>query len=754
MFRWIKNSVILLIVACLLIAIACYSILYLSLPKFDGEQTVDGIHHTVTINRDDHGVPVIIGNSRSDVAFATGYLHAQERFFQMDLSRRNAAGELSEIFGNIALKLDKQQRRHRFRKVATEAIDLLPSKQKAILKAYTNGVNTGLRDLHTKPFEYWLLGVKPKPWKMQDSLLTVFSMYLELNDSQGKLDETKGLIKQLSSQKVLDFISPHKTRWDSPLIEDGYQKPGIPGKEDIDLRALPDDLYTHLTGKLIPDGYLGSNNFAVSGKVTESGHSIVEDDMHLGLRVPTVWYRAQLNYPVNVLKPKEQIIKVTGITLPGVPNIVVGSNGYVAWAFTNSYGDWVDLIKLNITGDTYLTNQGKAHFQTWYTTIDVKDEPSIEMKYQSTRWGPVKPSNLTTDSYATAWTAYNPKSTNLNSIELEGARNIHQAIKIANKSGIPPQNFTVGDNKGNIGWSIAGIIPKRAKIDSTIPIPYQIADKHWQKLLPLSEYPKVINPLSERLWTANARVASGEDLEKIGDGGYALGPRQKQIRDGLLNINQFNEKNLLNVSLDDRALYMGNWRKLILHTLSQKNLKNHPERGAFLDYVKHWSGRAETDDVGYRLIREFHDTLNLTVIQSIGRYLLNRQTNQVRNLPDTWIQGANHEREMLLRLYEEKPLNWLSPKYDSWNQLFLKTIDNVITKIAKQHNLDAISAMKLATWGERNTAQINHPLSSAIPFLGNFLNMPHIPLNGDAYMPKAQRPTAGVSERMIVFART
>ena len=750
MSRWIKNVFILLFVAILLISLAGYSILYMSLPQLNGEQKVDGLHHTVTIKRDEHGVPVITGSSRSDVAFATGYLHGQERFFQMDLSRRNSAGELSALFGKIAFNFDKQQRIHRFRKVATEAIALMPAEQKSVLKAYADGVNKGLNELHTKPFEYWMLGAKPQPWKMQDSLLTVFSMYLELNDAKGKLDETKGLIKQLTSRKVLDFISPANTRWDSTLNKDEYTPQPIPDKDEINLRELPNSLYASLTGKIIPDGYLGSNNFAVSGKVTKTGHAIVEDDMHLGLRVPTVWYHTQINYPRELSKSDKEQVKVTGVTLPGVPNIIVGSNGHIAWAFTNSYGDWVDLIKLKLDGDEYYTNQGKAKLDTWYDTIDIKDEASVEVKFEATHWGPVKTSKYTNDKYATAWTAYNPVSTNLNLLNLEKAKDIHQAIEIANQSGIPPQNFTVADNKGNIAWTIAGIIPRRNNFDTTVPVPYQKADDHWKQLLPKSEYPLVINPSSNRIWTANARVATGTDLQKIGDGGYALGARQSQIKHSLFNIKTFNEKDLLNVALDDRALYMKNWRELIIKTLAQPNLKSHPERGAFLSYVKNWTGRAETNDVGYRLVREFHDTLNRTVISSIGRYLLKRHPNELNDIPDTWIQGANHEREMLLRLYQEKPMNWLSPKYKSWDALFLSSIDTVIANLANLHDTDAISAMKLSTWGERNTAQINHPLSRALPIIGKWLDMPHIPLSGDLYMPKAQRPNAGVSERMIV----
>ena len=312
----------------------------------DGNVRVQGIDFPVTIERDSYGVPSIIGNHRTDVAFATGYLHAQERFFQMDLGRRNSAGELSELVGSVALEHDKRQRKHRFRLVAQQAETLLPDQHLKILNAYTKGVNAGLTDLDSKPFEYWLLNVEPQLWTNEDTFLTVFSMYLDLNDGDAGLDKTKGYLEQIVPREVVEFLSPLPTRWDSPLIADSLPEQALPDSEQVNLRNKPLNIYNNLTGTLVEEAAIGSNNWAVAGELTDHGGAIVENDMHLSHRVPNVWYRAQFRYP----HPDNSLpdVRITGVSLPGTPIIVVGSNGSVAWSFTNSYGDWVDLVALAI----------------------------------------------------------------------------------------------------------------------------------------------------------------------------------------------------------------------------------------------------------------------------------------------------------------------------------------------------------------------------------------------------------------------
>ena len=745
--RWFVRSLLLVLSLLLILVVWAVNTLRSSLPVLDGHIHVQGIDGPVVIERDHYGVPTISGNKRTDVAFATGYLHAQDRFFQMDLGRRNSAGELSELVGAIALEHDKQQRKHRFRLVAQQAETLLPERHLQIINAYTKGVNAGLSGLGSKPFEYWLLNTEPQPWSNEDTFLTVFSMYLDLNDGDAILDNTKGYLEQVVSREVIDFLSPLPTRWDSPLVADNLPAPATPTPDQVNLRSKPLSTYQNLTGERIEDAVIGSNNWAASGSMTRHGGALVENDMHLSHRVPNVWYRAQFRYPHP--DDSQPDVQITGVSLPGAPIIVVGSNGSVAWSFTNSYGDWVDLISLDMEGDVYQTSEGNESLYQWSETIAVKGQQPVTVDYKSTRWGPVVESLFGNRQYALRWTAHNPEATNLNLVELETATTVRQAMTIANASGIPPQNFTVGDSSGNIGWTIAGRMPSRIELDSTYPVPWGEADNQWSHWLAPDEYPAVINPQSQRIWTANARVASGKALKKLGNGGYALGPRQLQIRNALMSLEQADEDAMLTIALDHRAIYINDWRQLALETLTESARAGHSSRESFYQYLSDWSGQAAVDDIGYRLAREFNDTVTLKIQKSLGRYFFSlsgevpAKSNHA-NSDDSWIQRLNHDEEMIWRLLEERPLHWLGPQYESWNDLLLASIDEVII------NLGGEAGLAHANWGQRNTAKINHPLSSALPVLGQWLNMPAVPLSGDVWVPKAQQPSSGVSERIVV----
>ncbi|MTI13838.1 penicillin acylase family protein [Sansalvadorimonas verongulae] len=739
MLARIRQLSLFIAVMAVLLALSLYGILSLSLPHLEGKVHSRMLQGAVDVHRDQLGIPTIQGSNRADIAFATGYLHAQDRFFQMDLNRRNSAGELSALFGEIALDHDKKVRIHQFREVARNVVAYQNEESKQILQAYTDGVNKGLSDLVSRPFEYWLLKQKPQPWQLEDAFLAVFSMYLDLSDEMAAMDQAKGFLASVAGKEVAEFLSPPQTRWDAPLIEDNGVEPQIPGPDVINLRTTPASDYVALSGNLKPVSAIGSNNFAVAGRLSETGAAIVEDDMHLGLRVPTVWYRAQLIY-----KDGTDQIRVNGLTLPGTPFVVVGSNGSVAWAFTNSFGDWNDRVSLELTEEgLYKTSAGPREFDVREHTIDVKGQEPVIHKTRYTIWGPVSESKFDGSLQALRWTAHNPEATNSNLYLLEKAEDIYEAVNVANISGIPPQNFTVGDSKGNVGWTIAGRIPNRSGVDSTYPLTWQQAELNWQGWLPVDNYPMVLNPAHGRIWTANSRVASGADYKKLGNGGYAPGPRTLQIRNALNDKEAFHEKDLLAIALDDTALYMSSWRSVVLQAIEADQGKNESWE-EFARLVSNWSGRAAPEDVGYRLVREFQDVAKLKVLKHLGRYFILKGGAHNTNVDDGWLQDLNREESAVLRLLELQPENWLPPVYKTWDALVLESVDEVVK------NLGGADQLAERTWGERNTTRINHPLSSALPVIGQWLNMPTVVLAGDIWTPRAQKPSVGVSERMIV----
>ena len=567
-----------------------YWILTRSLPHLDGEMLADGLSANVTIERDAGGIPVITAANRVDLAYATGYVHGQDRFFQMDLTRRNAAGELSELFGAVALEVDRR---------ANDVLETLSPEQDSILEAYARGVNAGLGDLGAKPFEYFLVGTDPRPWEKADSLLAVYTMYMQLNDDRAIRDVRRGLASRVLPEGVYAWLYPQGTTWDAPITGAPRQDAPIPGPEAYNLTGTTTArvrLPEHEDGDpVLP----GSNNWAVAGSLTRDGGAIVANDMHLGITTPNVFYRARMR-TTDAVK-----IDLAGVTLPGAPILVAGSNGRVAWSNTNSYGDWTDavIVRPGPTPDTYLTPSGPKAFTVFRERIAVKNAEPDLFEIRETIWGPVLEDNPDPDQMiAISWVAHHPQGVTLNHIDIETAASVEAALDIANTIGMPPQNFVVGDADGNIGWTIAGAIPVREGYNPMLPAEWSDS-VGWTGWVDPQDYPRVINPESGRIWTANARVVDGEALHIIGDGGYDLGARAQQIRDGLFAIEQFSPEDMLRVQLDDRAVFLGRWRQLLLETLDGKS--DNGSRETYRKLVDEWQPRASTDSVGYRLVRGF-----------------------------------------------------------------------------------------------------------------------------------------------------
>ncbi len=730
--RFLVTAVSLAIIA----ALPAYYILTKSLPKLNGEVATSGIRQDVTIERDAGGIPVITATNRADLAYATGYVHGQDRFFQMDLTRRNAAGELSELFGADALPVDRRHRFHRFRKRATRVMDNLPGNDVEVIEAYTNGVNAGLASLAAKPFEYFLTGTEPRPWEKTDSLLVVYTMYMELNDERANRDVRRGLVHRVLPQQVFDWLYPQGTTWDAPMLGEPAKAAHIPDANEYNLNgaitASVRSLNLEDREPLLP----GSNNWAVAGSLTESGEAIVANDMHLGITAPNVFYRARLR------TTDASAIDLNGVTLPGAPILVAGSNGRVAWGNTNSYGDWTDAV-IVVPGsepDTYLTPDGPRKFEIFTESIAVKNaEPEI-YEIRETIWGPVLDDSPDPDrQIAVSWIAHHVEGVTLGHLALETAASVEEALDIANTIGMPPQNFVAGDSRGNIGWTIAGSIPRREGFDPLLPADWSEGGG-WTGWVPPAEYPRVINPASGRIWTANARVVDADGLAVIGDGGYDLGARARQIRDDLFSKERFAPVDMLDVQLDDRAIFLGRWQELLIAALDDQAMSGNVDRSAYRALAQGWIPRASPDSVGYRLVRTFRSEVRSRVFAMMMQPVLEVYGE------DTELRISNQFEGPLWALVTERPAHLLTANYESWEDLLLQSVDSSIEYFAENFE----GGLEQRTWGERNIARIRHPLSRALPFLSRWLDMPAEALPGDSNLPRAQGPSFGASERFAV----
>ncbi len=380
--RFVLRTISTLLLALLLIGAVAAILLYRSLPQLDAEIHTATLAADATIERDAFGVPTITAANRVDLAFATGYVHGQDRFFQMDLTRRTAAGELAALIGAIALPMDRRTRLHRFRARAAAVIERSSEFERRVFEAYAAGVNAGLDDLGARPFEYFILRAQPRPWQVEDSLLAVYAMFLELNDERATRDVRRGLAHRVLPETLFAWLYPDGTEWDAPLLGEPRTTGIMPAPGVVDFArseaSQPLDVIADDEG-VLP----GSNNWAVGGALTTTGGAIVANDMHLGLTAPNVFYRARLRIA------GDRPIDLNGVTLPGAPVLVAGSNGRIAWGNTNSYGDWSDAV-IVVPGDapdTYATAGGPRAFDVHEEVIEVRGQKSETMQVRETIWG-------------------------------------------------------------------------------------------------------------------------------------------------------------------------------------------------------------------------------------------------------------------------------------------------------------------------------------------------------------------------------
>ncbi len=728
--RFIKYAILLLFVAVL----AVFLLLWGSLAQLEGAQTA-GVTKTVLVERDALGTATVLASNRRDLAYGLGFVHAQERYFQMDLLRRAGAGELAELFGKLALPLDRRHRQHRFRSRATAAVAALPAEQRALLDAYRDGVNHGLGALAVRPWEYLLLRREPRAWSSEDSVLAIYAMFFDLNGDGANVRELNlARLKQQVPDPVFRFLVQPGSSWDAPLR--GEAMPPVPppdaGVFDLARAGLPADYPRYATLAPEDDGRRpGSNNFAVGGALTQNGAAIVADDMHLNLRVPNIWFRARLRYP-DPADPT-RMIDLNGLTLPGAPALLAGSNGHIAWGYTNSYGDWLDWVRVErdpADETRYRTPEGWEKIVRHAEVIEVGGEPHETLLVDETRWGPITAHDVDGTPLALAWTAHRPRSINLNLLQLETATTVQQALALAPTIGMPVQNFVVGDREGHIGWTLTGnAMPRRAGYDASLPADWSRDGVGWQGWVEPAEFPRLLDPDGARLWSANARTVDGDWLALQGDGGYDLGARQQQIRDGLRARERFAPEDLLAIQLDDRSLFLQRWQQLLAATLADTTDAGLADARRL---SAGWSGRAATDAADYSLVREFR---RRTIAAALAPF-----SALVRaKYGDFEMPSAQGYEAAVWALVQQRPAHLLDPKYKNWDELLIAAAG------------EAQKEMASATWGERNKASVRHPLSRALPgFVARFLDMPADPLAGDHNMPRVQRLDFGASERFAI----
>lgn len=745
----------------LLAAVSGWWALRASLPVLDGELPLQGLAGPALVLRDAEGVATVQATTQPDLAFALGYVHAQERFFQMDLQRRAPAGELAALLGPKVLPSDRRQRPHGLRAVARAVVAAAGPADRAVIDAYTAGVNAGLAGLGARPWEYFLLRQQPRPWRPEDTVLTVHAMFLTLQDSDGSVERQRTVIRNVQPELDAFLFSP-PGQWQAPLF--GASLPDVPvPAAAVDVRLLawqrsagePARLRARqapssaASGPLAwaagwrggeSDAVVGSNNWALSGRHTASGAALVADDMHLALRMPHIWFRARLE-----LRDTAGTVRsaVTGVSLPGTPMIVAGSNGHIAWGFTNSNVDSTDTVVLvpdPAAPGHYLTPGGSRPLERRIELIEVSGAEPVKLEVVTSEFGPVLARDPAGRDIAVQWVPQFTAGTNFRATALVQARSVREALTIAREGGIPTQNLTVGDAAGDVAWTLMGQVPQRASEAAVVSRLSTDPAARWLGVGPPPATLARINPAGGRIWTANSRVGGGpgNDLsaddaaaaaayEALGSSRFDRGARNRQIRDGLMTLQRATPADFLAVHLDDRAVFVQSWQPLALEVAGLAKVAA-ADRALLATPVTH----AAVDSVSYRLVRAFHREAT-------------RAVWSVLTAPAQAVAG-----ELELRAppeFEGALWQLVGPGRDArWNAVLVKALETALAEERKECG----GTLEGCTWGRFNTVRFHHPLASAVPLLGRWVNLPDRPLPGDSDLPRVQRREHGASQRFAV----
>ncbi len=722
-----------------------------SLPRQSGELAVRHLDAPVDVERDDLAVPRIRARSLEDATRAQGFVHAQERFFQMDMARRAAAGELSALVGPATLDMDREARRYRFRKVARDALNNLTPEHRALLDAYTQGVNAGLDDLPARLPEYILLRADMEPWMPEDSLLAIYTMFRFLNYTSN-WEQTPAVLTDALGPEVAAFLTPEATRLDVPQLiidsdaEAAAMRPlPVPGADLINLRASKPAAHspTHhpptprtlaaLRDALLADGaVLGSNNWAVSAARSKHNRAMVANDMHLGLSLPNVWFRVQLEWPDH---------RAVGVSLPGAPGLVAGATDSLAWGYTNVEADVQDLVIIETNPDDpkqYRTPDGWEQFAEHVEHIAVKGRrDSEDLRIQSTRWGPVIERDHKQRPLALRWTALDPQIANLFILDLLKAKNVDEGVAIARRMFIPAQNVLMADAQGRIAWCIAGHIPTRTGFTGKHPVSWAAPSPsgetpHWSGALSDADRPCIIDPPSGALYTANGRTLSLPHARLVSTS-FSPSDRANRISERLHATDTFDEHALHAIALDTLATPMNVWRDLFL---SSTSASTDPLVARMRQSISDWNGHADPDHSAYRALRAFRRELTSTLSAAI-------KSACADTAPDFNYSWPLSD-EAFLRILESRAPNWLPPgeEWSDW-RTFLSVIAS--RAAARLHESNALDA----TWGDFNRLNVSHPLARGIPFLSDLLSLPNDPLPGSAETVRAQGRSFGASERFV-----
>jgi penicillin amidase len=721
------------------IAAAALLVAYLgvaaSLPRRAGVAQIAGLGAPVAVTLDARAIPTARGESFVDVLRAQGYLHAQERFFQMDLLRRSAAGELAALVGERALPADRAQKAFGYRALAGTLLDeTLPAEHAAWLRAYAEGVNAGLEDLGARPPEYWLLGAAPKPWTAEDSVLAALTLSTMLSNNDA-YERAQGVMHATLPSELYAFLTPSSSRYDRPVVgataEDptgGYVPLPIPPPTAVDLRAQTAPEYRD--SPRVDPPLLGpaSNQWAVDGTRGVGGRALLANDPHLRLSLPNVFYRTELEWPGGALR---------GVSIPGLPGVLIGASDEVAWGATVSNADQSDWVVIEVDPDDssrYRTPEGYESFREVAADIEVAGRAPERLVTRHTRYGPVVAADWQGRPLALHATWAQPGGVNLAVLELGTARNVAEAAAVLARWAGPSLNWMLADRAGEIGWVVNGPLPRRVGFDGSRPESLADGSRRWEGWL---EPPRRAGSAEGALFTANSRTLEADEAATLSR--MWMRPlRAKRIADLLSPGKVLDEPGALAMQLDTRAEGYEALRAAVLEVIASDETE--PLLARSRAHAAAWNGHADVDQPGFRLLHAYYRAL----LERALTPMLAPAIAADRDFVYRWPLAD----ETLRRLLDERPVHLLTREYPDWSAFLREVLHDTLAEIERDSERPGIDA----PWGEANALAVGHVFAGlgALAPLRPWLRLPTVPLPGSTLSLRVAAPDYGAVLRLAV----
>ncbi|MEU6999463.1 penicillin acylase family protein [Nonomuraea sp. NPDC046570] len=557
--RWLARVLSVLLALGVALAAVGVVIVRSSFPQVEGTLKVESLTGKVEVLRDANGIPHIYADTPEDLFLAQGYVHAQDRFWEMDFRRHVTAGRLSELFGKATLTEDKVIRTMGWRRVAEQELTSADPKTRRFLDAYAKGVNSWMKAnprASERSLEYSVLklqngGYTPEAWTPLDSVSWLKAMAWDLRSNLSDEISRALAATKLPPERVHQLYPGYPFERNDPIVTEGTverghfdqkAEPRLDDREAAALAAAAEGLsrVPNMIGAADTDG-IGSNSWVVSGEHTVSGKPLLANDPHLSPQMPSVWYQTGLHCRT---KSEKCAYDVTGFSFSGVPGVIIGHNDKVAWGFTNLGPDVADLYLEQVKDDTYLYKGEWAALETRQERIQVAGGSPVTLKVRATRHGPLVSEVMENigrtvpqdkaNAVALRWTALTPGTAADAIFALNEAADWHEFRAAAALFDVPAQNLVYADVEGRIGYQAPGRIPVRTKGDGTWPVPGWTGEYEWKTApIPFEELPSLENPADGYIVTANNAVIDPARYQPLLTKDWSYGYRAQRIKDRL-----------------------------------------------------------------------------------------------------------------------------------------------------------------------------------------------------------------------------